>query len=123
MLGLLALASVVRPGTAQTCDACGASSTYEETISRQQGLWKRSVSASGCPNHYSFCTGKDLRGCGGNFVFTRRFFSRDRYTIWKPSQAEGTETKADVLNLEFEMPAEPVIATSTDDLTLSLIHI
>ena len=99
ILGLLLL--VVGGAVGQTCDACGSSSTYEETLSRESGLWKRSISASGCPNHYSYCTGKDIRGCGGNF-------------------AEGTETKADVLDLALEIPAEPVLATTTEDLTCDM---
>ena len=46
----------------QSCDACGASATYLESISNNI----RTITTTGCPNHYSVCTGKQgITGCGG----------------------------------------------------------
>ena len=41
-------------GSGDACDACGASSTYSETVATQGGYSKRTITASGCPNHYSY---------------------------------------------------------------------
>jgi len=48
--------------TTETCDMHGASSTYSEEINTNEGT--RTLTASGCPNHYSICTGKGAGVCG-----------------------------------------------------------
>ena len=57
---------------------------------------KRTITSSGCPNHYAVCTGKGFGVCGG-------------------IGAEGTDTEATDQGKELEVPAEPVLATSTSD--------
>ena len=49
---LLALAP--RAALAQTCDPCGESATYTETLSWMNGYRRRRIAAAGCPNHYSY---------------------------------------------------------------------
>ena len=53
--------------TGTACDADGAMATWTETVEENSdGVWVRSISASGCPNHYSYCTGKKADAeCGG----------------------------------------------------------
>ncbi|KAH8044558.1 hypothetical protein JL720_17048 [Aureococcus anophagefferens] len=85
MLLTIFLALAPRAALAVTCDACGESATYTETLSWMNG----------------YCSGKDIRGCGGNY-------------------GEGTETKADVLDLEFDVPAIPVIASTVEDFECSM---
>jgi hypothetical protein len=88
--------------TGTACDACGASATYAETIATVSGLVQRSITASGCPNHYSYCTGKDgLTGCGGVGV-------------------EGTASEATEQDNSLQIPANPVIASSTTDIECEL---
>lgn len=101
-LALVALAAVGPVGVgAVTCDACGESASYSEELGFSTRTRKREITASGCPNHYSFCSGKSIRGCGGH-------------------GGEGSETKADVLNLEYTIPANPVIAATVDDFECSM---
>jgi len=58
-------------------------------------LTKRTITANGCPNHYSVCTGKDgPPGCSA-------------------VGAEGTDTEAAEQDHVIDIPAYPVIATST----------
>ena len=84
------------------CDPCGGDASYLETISHFNGFEKRTIYSSGCPNHYSYCTGKSLSdGCGGRGV-------------------EGTDTQAAEQGTIVEMPARPVIAVSATDTTCSL---
>ena len=76
------------------CDACGGSSTYSEAITTDGSYQKRTITASGCPNHYNYCTGKgptDTCGALG---------------------AEGAGTEALVQDYSWDIPANPVIATS-----------
>ena len=79
------------------CDMCGADATYTETVSGD----KRTVSTTGCPNHYAVCTGKD-----GATV------SNDGTCGAEGNEGDGTE--AFVRDLTFEIPAVPVIATEVD---------
>ena len=80
---------------AGTCDPCGASASYSEAISEEDGVAVRTVTTSGCPNHYSYCTGKSATsGCGGR-------------------GEEGTESQADDMEYVLTFPAEPVIASKT----------
>jgi len=77
-----------------TCDGYGASATYSETIDSSGSVAKRSITASGCPNHYNLCTGKDgSTGCGG-------------------LGEEGTATEAAEQDLELDVPASPVLRDS-----------
>jgi len=47
------------------CGICGSSASYEETISNGA----RVITTSGCPHHYSICTGKGTTdGCGADYT-------------------------------------------------------
>ena len=86
-----------REGAATLCDACGASTQYAESIEFVSfvGYEKRTIIANGCPNHYSYCTGKvGPPGCGG-------------------IGEEGTGTEAQIQEKVVEIPARPVIASTT----------
>jgi len=81
-----------------------------EAAHRRRGLpqplfARRGVSRDGARDsdrpRRRYCSGKDIRGCGGNY-------------------GEGTETKADVLDLEFDVPAIPVIASTVEDFECSM---
>ena len=70
--------------------------TYTETIDSSGTYAKRTIASNGCPNHYNYCTGKDgAEGCGA-------------------LGEEGTGTEALVQSYSFEVPANPVLATSVD---------
>ena len=70
--------------------------TYSETIDSSGTYAKRTIASNGCPNHYNYCTGKDgAEGCGA-------------------LGEEGTGTEALVQSYSFEVPANPVLATSVD---------
>jgi len=75
-----------------SCGICGdGTSTYVESISGDA----RIITGTGCPHHYSVCTGKGvLDHCGG-------------------TGEEGSETEASVQNFEYEIPAYPVLRTDT----------
>ena len=75
------------------CDACGADTSYSETIDTSGTYAKRTIASNGCPNHYNYCTGKDTGTCGA-------------------LGAEGTGTEAYVQSYSWDIPANPVIATS-----------
>ena len=82
-----------RAGVSSKCDACGASSTYSEAIAYDGIYEKRTITANGCPNHYSYCTGKvGPPGCGG-------------------IGEEGTDTEAAPQGKTIDIPARPVIAS------------
>jgi len=81
-------------GIATDCDACGADAEYSETITTVSGYKKRTVTTNSCPNHYSYCTGKDgVSGCGA-------------------IGEEGSDTEALVASTSYEIPAEPVLQTT-----------
>lgn len=81
------------------CDACGSSATYYETVHDQGGVMKRTVTSTGCPNHYSLCTGKARQeGCGGRGV-------------------EGNASQATEQGVYFEIPAVPLIARNVTDIS------
>jgi len=53
-------------GSDELCDPCGGDAGYSEAITSDGVYDIRVVTANGCPNHYSVCTGKDgITGCGG----------------------------------------------------------
>ena len=54
MLLTIFLALAPRAALAVTCDACGESATYTETLSWMNGYRRRRIAAAGCPNHYSY---------------------------------------------------------------------
>jgi hypothetical protein len=92
---------LIRSGrsSGSSCDGCGASATYAEVISQESGYSKRTITTSGCPNHYSICTGKPLSAgvCGD-------------------IGAEGTASEAFDQNQTIAVPGEPVLARSTTDI-------
>lgn len=79
---------------AAKCDGLGSSATYTETIDSSGSVSKRAIIASGCPNHYSLCTGKSgTSGCGG-------------------LGEAGTDTEAYEQSTSLELPASPVLRDS-----------
>lgn len=48
--------------SSSTCDMYGGSASYSESV--DSGASTRTLTSSGCPNHYSICTGKDFGVCG-----------------------------------------------------------
>ena len=87
-------------GSGELCDACGASATYVEAISDSGGKKKRTITSSGCANHYSVCTGKP--------------------GICSAVGQEGSATEAKVQAKVIDIPAEPVIATTTKNIECSM---
>ena len=86
-------------GSSSKCNECGADTTYSEQLLSASvngvTVTKRTITANGCPNHYSICTGKDgPPGCAAIGV-------------------EGTDTEAEPQDHVIDIPAYPVIATST----------
>jgi len=97
MLSLLVLGLLPASALAASCDACGADATYSEAITTSGSYQKRTITATGCPNHYSYCVGKGsdgVPGCG-------------------TGSGEGTKSEAKTQSHSIEIPASPVIATST----------
>jgi len=88
---------------AALCDPCGASATYLEEIAPQGPNLKRTITTTGCPNHYSYCTGKARADeCGAKGV-------------------EGTATQAEDQGTVQRVPASPVFVTGDlTDLTCKL---
>ena len=74
-------------GGGERCDAMGADARYDEVLDLETST--RVVSTSGCPNHYSLCTGKPVTGCGG-------------------IGEEGTQTEARFTDAVFSIPTHPV---------------
>eukprot|EP00603_Paraphysomonas_imperforata_P003019 CAMPEP_0114420456 /NCGR_PEP_ID=MMETSP0103-20121206/4567_1 /TAXON_ID=37642 ORGANISM="Paraphysomonas imperforata, Strain PA2" /NCGR_SAMPLE_ID=MMETSP0103 /ASSEMBLY_ACC=CAM_ASM_000201 /LENGTH=794 /DNA_ID=CAMNT_0001588937 /DNA_START=108 /DNA_END=2492 /DNA_ORIENTATION=- len=86
----------------QACEACGDSARYVEHITDYVGYSKRTITTSGCPNHYSYCTGKkNAAGCAakGN---------------------EGSQSQALDQDRLVYIPGEPVIATSPTDIECNM---
>ena len=92
-------------GSSSACDECGGSASYAEAITTDSGYEKRTITTSGCPNHYSICTGKSAVSVCGDVG------------------EEGSASEATQQNFVIEIPAEPVIATSTTDLTCEMSDI
>jgi len=89
---ICALCVAVEAGT--YCATDGSSATYTETFSGTGTKTKRIITTTGCPNHYSLCTGKKGNtGCGGVGV-------------------AGTATQALVQTTTFTMLAYPVMQSS-----------
>lgn len=91
-----------RSTTVQHCDACGASARYTEHLTDFVGYSKRSITTSGCPNHYSYCTGKKRAdGCAakGN---------------------EGSASQALDQDRLVHIPGSPVIASAVTDIECSM---
>ena len=87
------------------CDGYGSSSTYTETIDSSGSVSKRTITAAGCPNHYSICTGKSgTSGYGG-------------------LGEAGTATEAVVQDHSLNLPASPVLRDSWGvDVTASSVQ-
>ena len=87
-----------RVTTVQSCDGCGDSARYTEHITDYVGFSKRTITTSGCPNHYSICTGKiNSEGCAAK-------------------GHEGTLSQALDQDRLVYIPGEPVIATTVTDI-------
>jgi len=90
------------PSTSTACDACGSSATYQESTSIDGSYVKRTITSSGCPNHYSYCTGKQgITGCGD-------------------IGEEGSGSEATAQDVVVEIPAYPVIASSKTSIECSV---
>ena len=92
---LVILLSALSVARGASCDPCGASATYTETIVTDGSLQKRNIVSNGCPNHYNYCTGKGLGVCGN-------------------IGEEGTGTEASDLSKSVNIPAYPVFATEVN---------
>ena len=80
-----------------SCAADGSGAAYTETITTAQGVAKRAIVATGCPNHESYCTGKPAN---------------------KPTCDEegkkGSGTEATEQSLSVEVPANPKLLSASD---------
>ena len=80
-----------------SCAADGSGATYTETITTAQGVAKRTIAATGCPNHESYCTGKPAN---------------------KPTCDEegkkGSGTEATEQSLSVEVPVNPKLLSASD---------
>jgi len=97
MAGLKGAALFLLLGTAaaQDCAADGSSAAYTESITTTQGITRRAIVATGCPNHESFCTGKPAGDCG--------------------SEGEtSTKVEADEQALSVEVPANPKLIPTSE---------
>jgi len=102
MMVCMMLLMLLNKSSGTLCDMCGSSSTYSETIVTTTTPKTRHITSTGCPNHYSVCTGKSgLAGCGSKGV-------------------EGTATQAVVQSKSIQIPSEPIFATNRTSLTCQL---
>lgn len=94
----VSIAAFFALGKAASCDKCGADASYSEVIANDV----RTVTTNGCPNHYSICTGKPgISVCGG-------------------VGAEGTDTETKTSDKTFAIPATPMLAASSEDVSCDL---
>ena len=99
-LALCVLCSVGPAVASEACDPCGASATYSEALwQRGDGKWRRTITTTGCPNHYSYCTGKgsddDCGYVGEEGVATQATDQDKSYIIpgTPVMRIDGTQTK------------------------------
>ena len=92
---LLGTARAAAPAGSVKCAADGSSASYSETITTAQGVTKRTITSTGCPNHESYCTGKPgpAPAC------------RDK-------GLQGTETEAVEQGVSVDIPANPILKSS-----------
>jgi len=92
LVSCLALPALSQVGDNTACDATGTSSRYTENLDTSGSVHKRQITTSGCPNHYSKCTGKSaVQVCGG-------------------VGEEGTATEAKSTKTSvIEIPAKPIL--------------
>jgi len=96
---LLGTAHAAAPAGSVKCAADGSSASYSETISTAQGVVKRTITSTGCPNHESYCTGKPGPA-----------------PMCKDEGQQGTDTEAveqDTLrDVGVDIPANPILKSS-----------
>ena len=94
---LMTLLGTARAALNDACVEDGSSAAYTETISTAQGVTKRTIAATGCPNHESYCTGKPAN---------------------KPTCDEeglkGDGTEATDQDLNVDVPANPKLLSASD---------
>jgi hypothetical protein len=78
-----------------TCDATGADTSYSEALTTSSGIGIRTITANGCPNHYSLCTGKSAVAVCGDVG------------------AEGTASEAKPQSKSITIPSSPVLRGTT----------
>ena len=94
---LMGLLGTAHAAAGDACAEDGSSAAYTETVSTAQGVTKRTIAATGCPNHESYCTGKPAN---------------------KPTcdeegkKGSGTETTDQDLNVD--VPANPKLLSDSD---------
>ena len=100
-----------------TCDPCGADASYSETIDTSGTYAKRTIASNGCPNHYNYVCrsggsnpGLDLSICYSS-PLSGQCTGKDTDTCGALGE-EGAGTEALVQAYSFDVPAEPVLATS-----------
>jgi len=136
-------ASAAPTTSAALCDPCGASATYAEAIDTSGSVPKRTITTSGCPNHYSVCTGK-VGVCAGMSVCVcvrvyvcvcvcvclcvrvcvrvckRASSECINDSAYTEIGAEGTATEARDQKKVEQIPANPVLASSVTDVECSM---
>ena len=94
---LMTLLGTARAAAGDACNEDGSSAAYTETITTQQGVEKRTITSTGCPNHESYCTGKPAN---------------------KPTCDEeglkGSGTEATDQDLDVDIPANPKLLDADD---------
>ena len=94
---VLVLLGTARAAAGDACNEDGSSAAYTETITTQQGVEKRTITSTGCPNHESYCTGKPAN---------------------KPTCDEeglkGSGTEATDQDLDVDVPANPKLLDADD---------
>ena len=104
---MMALLTLLPPGiVGLACDPCGASAVYAEVIGSRHssGYHSRRITTSGCPNHYSVCTGKALNSVCGRVG------------------TEGMGSEATDQDRQTAVPAYPKLAAQTTDVSCEMVH-
>ena len=92
---LLGTARAAAPAGSVKCAADGSSASYSETITTAQGVTKRTITSSGCPNHESYCTGKPGPA-----------------PTCKDEGQQGSDTEAVEQDVSVDIPANPILKSS-----------
>ena len=92
---LLGTARAAAPAGSVKCAADGSSASYSETISTAQGVVKRTITSSGCPNHESYCTGKPGPA-----------------PTCKDKGEQGNDSEAVEQDVSVDIPANPILKSS-----------
>ena len=92
---VLVLLGTARAAAGDACNEDGSSAAYTETITTQQGVEKRTITSTGCPNHESYCTGKPGPA-----------------PTCDEEGLKGSGTEAVEQDLSVDIPANPILKSS-----------